>query len=117
MGLNMNMNEMQALMKRLDINKDGTISEDEIYKVLVSSAEPMKEHQLPHIIDQTLKKIASAAEDFNNMKGYAQQLIRRFDRDSDGIVSFRELCDGLKGMQIFLSQKEKEGLMQKLDVD
>jgi hypothetical protein len=37
------------------------------------------------------------------MKGYARQLIKKFDINSDGMISFKELCDGLRGMGIFLT--------------
>jgi len=64
-----------------------------------------------------LKKIASGADDFNNMKGYAKQLMKKFDRNSDGIISFKELCDGLRTMGINLTQREREALMKKLDTN
>ncbi len=64
-----------------------------------------------------LKKIASGAEDVQNMKDYSKKLIKKFDRNSDGIISFKELVDGLKTMNIYLSQREREGLMKKLDTN
>jgi Ca2+-binding EF-hand superfamily protein len=41
------------------------------------------------------------------MKDYAKHLVRKFDKDSDGIISFQELCDGLARMSIFISNQEK----------
>ena len=58
---------------------------------------------LPQIVDQALKKIASGAEDFSDLKGYAKALVKKFDRDQDGVIQFKELCDGLKTMNIFLT--------------
>lgn len=51
------------------------------------------------------------------MKDYSKKLIKKFDRNSDGIISFKELVDGLKTMNIYLSQREREGLMKKLDTN
>ena len=72
---------------------------------------------LPQIVDQTLKKIASGAEDYSNMKEYAKTLIKKFDRNGDCIISFKELYEGLKTMNIYLTQKEREALMKKLDIN
>ena len=51
------------------------------------------------------------------MRGYAKALVKRFDRNQDGHVQFKELCEGLKTMNIFLTQREREGLMKKLDTN
>lgn len=51
------------------------------------------------------------------MKDYCRHLIRRFDRDSDGIINFQELCEGLTNLNILISGPEKQGLMKKLDID
>ena len=39
-------------------------------------------------IDEALKKIARAGEDFVSMKDYARALIKRFDTDNDGVITF-----------------------------
>ena len=51
------------------------------------------------------------------MKDYAKTLIRKFDKDSDGIISFQELCDGIRNMSILLTQPEREALMKKIDIN
>jgi Ca2+-binding EF-hand superfamily protein len=51
------------------------------------------------------------------MKDYAKTLIRKFDKDSDGIISFQELCDGIRNMNILLTQPEREALMKKIDIN
>jgi Ca2+-binding EF-hand superfamily protein len=51
------------------------------------------------------------------MRDYAKNLIRKFDRDSDGIITFQELCDGLVKMGISATQSDKTQLMQILDID
>jgi Ca2+-binding EF-hand superfamily protein len=39
-------------------------------------------------IDDALKKIAKAGEDFASMKDYSRALIKRFDSDNDGVITF-----------------------------
>jgi hypothetical protein len=39
-------------------------------------------------VNEALKKIARAGEDFSNMRDYARALINRFDRDFDGVITF-----------------------------
>jgi Ca2+-binding EF-hand superfamily protein len=68
-------------------------------------------------VNEALKKIARAGEDFSNMRDYARALINRFDRDFDGVITFQELCDGLDSFDIDLSVKDRMALMKKLDVD
>lgn len=51
------------------------------------------------------------------MKEYARHLIRKFDNNSDGIINFQELCEGLSRMNILITNQEKAGLMKKLDID
>jgi hypothetical protein len=64
-------------MERLDIDRDGKITEQEIYRVLSGDASP-------EIIEQTLRKIANGASGFSSMSEYVYDLVRRFDRNSDG---------------------------------
>lgn len=51
------------------------------------------------------------------MKDYVNALMRKFDSDGDGIITFNELSEGVKKLQIYLSYKEKQALMRKLDLD
>ena len=64
-----------------------------------------------------LRKLAEGADAYPSMKDYCRHLIRRFDRDSDGIINFQELCEGLTNLNILISGAEKQGLMKKLDID
>jgi Ca2+-binding EF-hand superfamily protein len=51
------------------------------------------------------------------MKDYCKHLIRKFDRDNDGIITFNELCDGLQKINISVSAADKKALMERLDID
>ena len=68
-------------------------------------------------IDEALKKIARAGDDFSSMRDYARALIKRFDGNNDGVITFQELCDGLRTFDIDLPLKDRIALMRKLDVD
>ena len=68
-------------------------------------------------IDEALKRLARAGEDYPSMREYAKALIRKFDTNMDGIISFQELCDGLKSYDIILSLKDRIELMKKLDIN
>ena len=49
------------------------------------------------------------------MKEYVKTLIKEFDSNSDGLISFEELCRGLKHFHVGLTSQEKHALMKKLD--
>jgi len=110
-------------MNRLDLNSDGEITKDEVYAALKAfwsggkRQDTIPKAQLPQVINQVLLKILGGAEDLTKLREYAKTLIRRFDTDSDGVISVKELVEGLKNMGIFLTPTEREGLMKKLDID
>lgn len=51
------------------------------------------------------------------MRDYSKALIKRFDNNNDGVITFQELCNGLRTFEIYLGLKERLALMRKLDVD
>ena len=105
-----NPGDRKALMDRLDIDRDGKITENELYRVL--SGEVSNE-----IIDQAIQKIAKDAKSFNSMDEYVRDLVRKFDRNSDGYLSLQELTDGLTKLGIYLTSSESKALMSKLDLN
>lgn len=119
LGMTLSIPEMQSLMKKLDFNKDGNISEEELVKAFSGQTadNQMPAGQFMQVINSAITKIAGNADDLSNMKDYARQIIKRFDKDDDGVISFKELTDGCKTMNIYLTPLEKEGLMRKLDVN
>lgn len=66
-------------------------------------------------VDQALRKIASGSDDYPSMKDYVRVLMRSFDSDSDGYISFDELVSGLRSFKINLTTQEKQALMRRLD--
>jgi Ca2+-binding EF-hand superfamily protein len=102
-----------ALMKKLDINADGEITEDELARALQTvDAEITSES-----VATALKKISAGAEGYSNMRDYIKDLVRKFDQNSDGLLSINELSDGLSKIHIYLNQREVQALMDKIDLD
>ena len=113
MDIILSLKDRVALMKKLDMNRDGEISDTEIYRALSTvEAQLSKE-----TVELALKKIVSGASDFSNLKDYSKMLIKRFDGNSDGLISFEELTDGLRKMKIYLNNREMQVLMDKLDLN
>jgi EF-hand domain pair len=78
MGISLNSREVAALMEKLDLDKNGEITQEELYKVLIG----YEAYALPKLnaaqvsVDQAIKKLASGAETFSNMKEYVRFLIK-----------------------------------------
>jgi Ca2+-binding EF-hand superfamily protein len=51
------------------------------------------------------------------MDEYVRDLVRKFDRNSDGYLSLQELTDGLTKLGIHLTSSESKALMSKLDLN
>lgn len=113
--IHLTLKEKLALMKKLDLNRDGEISAEELYKTLSKVDTRMTRHELDNSVDQVLRKIASGADDFQNMREYVRVLVTRFDRNGDGLISFDELCNGLGHFKVNLNSQERAQLMNKLD--
>lgn len=41
--------------------------------------------------------------------------MKKLDKNGDGVISFKEFCDGLKAMSIFVSNHEEHTLMRRFD--
>ena len=111
MGLGLSQKDTEVLMNKFDLNRDGEVSADEILKVLQGG------NSTGPSVDHILLKLAAQGNQFSTLKDYAKYLIRQFDRDNDGIISFTELCDGLAKLSLNVSATEKQALMDRLDID
>ena len=99
-------------MKREDILRTITLP------VPFASRQPSK-HTInePSGVEEALKKLARGADDYPSLKDYARALIKKWDTDLDGIISFAELCDGLKSLNITLTLKDRMALMKRMDLN
>ena len=109
--------EQQALMSKIDLNRDGEISSEELLRVLQSTDSKLTKSQLSTSVDHIVQRLLEGSKKFASMKEYARHLIRLFDNNSDGIINFQELCQGLSRLNIVITNQEKAGLMKKLDID
>jgi Ca2+-binding EF-hand superfamily protein len=75
-------------MERLDLNRDGEVSADELYEIIKSVDSTFTSGQLSNSVDWVIKRLTDEARSFPSMKDYARGLIRKMDRDNDGIISF-----------------------------
>jgi hypothetical protein len=104
-------------MTKLDLNRDGEVSGDEILKVLLTIGSGFSISSNNSSVDNVINKLIQNGKSFPSMKDYSKHLIRKFDKDSDGIITFQELCDGLLKLNIMISQSDKKALMDRLDID
>jgi Ca2+-binding EF-hand superfamily protein len=91
-------------MSKLDLNRDGEVSAEEILKVVTSVGNASYAISSgSSTVDNVINKLAVNGKSFGSLKDYSRHLIRKFDRDNDGIITFSELCDGLLKLSIMIS--------------
>ena len=118
-GISLTNKEIQALMTKLDLNRDGEVSAEEILKTLssVGTGFAVSSSSSSSTLDNVISKMVLNGKSFPSLKDYAKHLIRKWDKDSDGIITFSELCDGIYKLNIMISQQDKKALMDLLDID
>jgi hypothetical protein len=77
--------DRQGLMQRLDLDRDGKITELELYRVLLGADSNHNSESIA--VTQAIKKIAAGAAAYASMAEYVKDLVRKFDRNSDGYLS------------------------------
>eukprot|EP01016_Furgasonia_blochmanni_P036317 TRINITY_DN4137_c0_g1_i8.p1 TRINITY_DN4137_c0_g1~~TRINITY_DN4137_c0_g1_i8.p1 ORF type:complete len:651 (+),score=231.66 TRINITY_DN4137_c0_g1_i8:95-2047(+) len=68
-------------------------------------------------VDYVLDKIRKAASAWTSLDSFFIDLVKNVDKNSNGFVEFKELCDGLNQMKIFLTYHEHSTLMRKYDLN
>ena len=109
--IDMSVKDRMALMKKLDVDADGEISEIELSRALQSVDAEMTNES----VNTALKKIAAGSEGSSSLREYVKDLVKKFDHNSDGLVSINELSEGLSKIHIYLNQREVQALMDKID--
>lgn len=128
MNINISPKEKLALMKRLDRDRDGNVSREELYEALnAPDKKPIRvarKHegvgyslQSQASIELILKKIRKAVAHYASMQEQVIALMKIFDKDSDGMVSFLELTEGIKSMGIQAKKSELIEIMNRIDAD
>lgn len=132
-------------MKRFDFNRDGEISEDEVYRVLApyehrsigtvgKSFSPIKSMNYgssmktidlssnyitaaPINVNSILEKIKRGANKYPSIESFVNSLMNRYDLDGDGLINQMELSRGLDNDGIRLTKTELSAVMNYIDVD
>jgi Ca2+-binding EF-hand superfamily protein len=119
-NFNLTQPEKLSLMKKMDENGDNQISKEEFLTALISAssttplsfkgsggASPTRMEkggdEDDRRVDQALSKIKQGAARFKSLSDYCMDLMRKLDKNKDGMISFVELSDGLReiGIKIF----------------
>ncbi len=122
MSLNVHLadNEMHALFHRLDADRDGSITQEELYNAVLSKEKYTKNPDIMQSkvnIDHVIKLIRKGVEKYSTLREYVDVLMRKFDVDGDGMIGIDELSNGLKSINVKISDKERLALMKELDKD
>ena len=102
-------------MRQLDLDANGSLTADELYQVLSKVDTQLTKAQLNLSVENALRKIASGAEDYSSIREFVNDMFKNFDINFDGLISFEELIDGLRTLNINLTAQEQRGLMKRFD--
>jgi len=90
--------DLQALFTRLDADHDGTVTQYELYNAVVLAQENSRTGVIvktPASVEHVLKMIKKGADKHPTLRDYVDVLMRKFDRDGDGLIGYEELGYGL----------------------
>jgi hypothetical protein len=68
-------------------------------------------------IDLVIRKIKQAASKYPSLQAYAVDLLKKLDKNDDGVIGFGEFTAGLRAMEIFVTDHEEHTLMRRFDHD
>lgn len=114
-------NEIHALFHLVDVDRDGEITQEELYNAVLTKESFFKKNpkigQQKVNVDHVLNIIKKGVEKYSSLDEYVKALMERFDINGDGSISIDELSEGLKSINVTISAKEKLALMKELDKD
>ena len=80
-------------MKKMDDNGDNQISKEEFHNALTSAG----------------------SSNYKTLSDYCKALIKKFDTNKDGLVSYLELAEGLRELGIKVFKGEQAAMMRRID--
>ena len=112
-------------MRELDKDRDGFIEKQELYNVLSQEKFGGEEVHPGKIImarsnqgiEQIISKIRKAVAHYKSQQEQIIGLMKIFDNDNDGMISFLELVEGVKNLGITAKTTDMIDLMNKIDID
>lgn len=113
-------NEIHALFHYVDVDRDGEITQEELYNAVLSKEKYTnnpKIRQQKVNTDHVLTIIKKGLEKYSSLEEYVKVLMERFDIHKKGFITIEGLGEGLKSINIRISEKEKLALMRLLDRD
>ena len=106
---------MIDLMNKMDADRDGFVSQIELYKGLGLKAAHEGYQGTSASIDQVLAKLRKGAEKYSSLHEYVNVLFQMFATAGSSFMTFQELMNCLKTFNFNLTQVEKLSLMKKMD--
>ena len=122
-------------MKKMDENGDNQISKEEFLAALMSTTSVTPVHikgsgggspavrinrggdEDDRRVDQALLKIKQGAANYKSLSDYCMDMIRKLDKNKDGMISFIELSEGLREIGIKIFKGEQAAMMRRLGED
>jgi len=87
------------------------VADDYTEKYMNDNSDIFPEADIMNIVNK-IKKGASA---YSSLQEYVITLIKRLDKKGEGIISFKDFIDGLKSMNIYLTNHEEHILQRRFD--
>merc|ERR1719272_646227 len=66
-------------------------------------------------IENIISKIKRPSKNYPSLQEYVVDLLAKLDRNGDNVISFNEFANGLKSMNIMLTNQEEAALMKRFD--
>jgi regulator of RNase E activity RraB len=82
-----------------------------------SSPKPFASNHLSHGAEQILAKVKKFVSHYKSQQEQIIGLLRIFDLDNDGLISYLELVDGVKSLGISAKKNDLLELMEHMDKD
>lgn len=120
MNVHLSDNQIHALFHFIDLDRDGEVTQEELYNAVLSKEKYTKNPKIGSQrinVDHVLDLIKKGVEKYSSLEAYVKALMERFDVNGDGSISIEELGEGLKSINVRISEKEKLALMKELDKD
>jgi len=66
-------------------------------------------------MDKIVMKIKKLAKNYPTLQDYACDLLKKLDKNDDGVIDFKEFTNGLRSLNIFVTDHEEHALMRRFD--